>query len=59
MSSDSLFRRLHDHPEVCVFGGPKEQYDAAEPRYSLEIIGPESLVKELLERIDNPEGETE
>jgi len=50
---EDIFKRIHDHPEVCILGGPKPQYDANEPRYSVEIIGPEPLMKELIARIDN------
>jgi hypothetical protein len=51
--NEDIFQQIHDHPEVSIFGCPKPQDDACSPRYSVEIIGPEYLMKELIERIDN------
>ena len=52
-AGDDIFKRIHDHPEICIFGGPKSQEDADSPRYEVKIIGPESLMNELMGRIDN------
>lgn len=44
-------RLIAENKKVCMFGSTTEQLDAEEPRYKLEIVGPERLVKKLMDLI--------
>lgn len=50
--AEKLLIELGQNQETIILGQPSEQLDAAEPRYELKIIGPERLLKQLLELIE-------
>lgn len=49
--AEELLIEIGQNQETIIFGQPSEQLDANEPRYELKIIGPERLLKQLLELV--------
>lgn len=56
--TNELIKLIAKNKEVCMFGSQQDQYDADEPRYKFELIGPERLVKTFMDvLVDATDGE--
>lgn len=47
LKSSELLKAICDNKEVCMLAGSEEQLDADEPRFRIEITGPERILKPL------------